>query len=231
MKKAIFNWSGGKDSALCLHKVLQQNEYDIASLLTSVNTHYERVSMHGVRISLLEKQAQSLDLPLYQLRLPEMPSMEEYNDRMEQTMNYFRAQGVTYSIFGDIFLEDLRQYREDRLNQANISGVFPLWKIPGHQLMHEFIDQGFKAVLVCINARYLDRSFVGREIDADLLRDLPPNVDVCGENGEYHSFVYDGPIFRRPVAFTKGEIVYRNYAAGENAAHDTGFWYIDLLDA
>ena len=227
-KKAIFNWSGGKDSSLALFDTLQKQEYDIACLLCSVNDHYDRVSMHGVRVELLEKQAAEIGIPLRQLRLPEMPSMEDYNEAMFGIMNGFKAEGIDYSIFGDIFLEDLKVYRENQLAKAGMTGVFPIWKRPTTELVKQFIDQGFKAVLVCVNERYLDKSFAGRLIDASFLNDLPANVDPCGENGEYHSFVFDGPIFKKPVPITLGEVVYRKYDKGETDNFDTGFFYQDL---
>ena len=249
MKRAIFNWSGGKDSSLTLNRLLKAKEYDIRYLLTSVNTRFQRVSMHGVRESLLEQQAQSIGIPLRKLMVPEMPSMEVYDDMMAQTLAQFKKEGVDYSIFGDIFLEDLKKYREGQLAKVKMTGVFPIWKIPTDQLIKEFIELGFKAVLVCVNERYLGQSFAGRAIDKNFLKDLPKNVDPCGENGEYHSFVYDGPIFKFPIAFEKGEIVYRNYkatpalqtsSASDQGSEqgtacpspqnvDTGFWYCDLI--
>ena len=240
--KAIFNWSGGKDSALCLYRVLEANAYAIEYLLTSVNTRFQRVSMHGVREALLEQQAESIGIPLMKLMVPEMPSMESYDNLMAQTLRQLKKEGIAYSIFGDIFLEDLRQYREERLAQVGLKGIFPIWKIPTDQLIQEFIELGFKAVLVCVNDRYLDKSFAGREIDKAFLKDLPKNVDPCGENGEYHSFVYAGPIFQKPIAFEKGEVVYRNYKSSQDPSSaqqgtacppsqnvDTGFWYCDLI--
>ena len=242
MKKAVFNWSGGKDSSLTLNRLLKTQEYDIQYLLTSVNTRFQRVSMHGVRENLLDQQARSIGIPLHKLMVPEMLSMEIYDNLMAQTLRQFKDEGIEYSIFGDIFLEDLKKYREERLAKLNIQGVFPIWKIPTDHLIKEFIDLGFKAVLVCVNERYLDKSFAGREIDKNFLKDLPNNVDPCGENGEYHSFVYDGPIFKKPISFKRGEIVYRNYKASQNNLSappgtpcpplqnvDTGFWYCDLI--
>ena len=228
-KKAIFNWSGGKDSSLALHQILQNKEFEIACLLSSVNNHYNRVSMHGVRIELIEQQAASIGLPLQQLRLPEMPSMEDYNREMFAIMKGFKDNGIDYSIYGDIFLEDLKIYREGQLAKVGMQGVFPIWKRDTSELIQEFIDKGFKAVLVCVNERYLDKSFAGRLIDDDFLKDLPANVDPCGENGEYHSFVFDGPIFKTPIAFEKGEVVYRKYDKGETDNFDTGFFYQDLI--
>lgn len=199
--------------------------------------------MHGVRVELLEQQAQALGLPLYKLMVPEFPSMQDYDRLLQSTLKKFRAQGVEYSIFGDIFLEDLKKYREDQLAKVGMSGVFPLWKIPTPQLAREFIQLGFKAVIVCVNEKNLDSSFVGRTIDQNFLNDLPANVDSCGENGEFHSFVYDGPIFCKPIRFQIGEIIYRRYQPTNkdgddtdesstpkfSVVTDTGFWYCDLL--
>ncbi len=227
--KAIFNWSGGKDSSLALYEVLQKQEYKISYLLTSVNTSYNRVSMHGVRIELLEQQAKEIGIPLKQIRLPEMPSMEDYNREMFTIMKQFKDERIDYSIFGDIFLEDLKLYREQQLAQAGMQGVFPIWKRDSTELIHEFIAKGFKAILVCVNEKYLAKSFAGRLIDESFLKDLPTNVDPCGENGEYHSFVFDGPIFKNPIPFKTGEVVYRKYDKGAVDNFDTGFFYLDLI--
>ena len=227
--KAIFNWSGGKDSSLALYEILQKMEYEIACLMSSVNDHYNRVSMHGVRIELIEQQAASIGLPLRQLRLPEMPSMEDYNREMFAIMQGFKDEGINYSIFGDIFLEDLKVYREGQLAKVGMQGIFPIWKRNTTELIEEFVDKGFKAILVCINEKHLDRSFAGRLIDKDFIKDLPAGVDPCGENGEYHSFVFDGPIFKTPIKFEVGEVVHRKYESGESKNFDTGFYYTDLL--
>ena len=210
---AIFNWSGGKDSALALYKVRQQGQYHIQTLLTTVSEPYQRISMHGVRTELLDRQAAALGLPCRKLFLPEMPSMAAYETLMTSTMQELKSAGATASIFGDIFLEDLRQYRENKLAEMDLQAVFPLWGVPTTELIREFIGLGFKTITTCVSEKYLDRSFVGRVIDEDFLRDLPANVDPCGENGEFHTFVFDGPLFSQPIPFEKGEIVYRKYAA------------------
>ncbi len=242
-QKVIFNWSGGKDSSLALHKILQTQEYEILCLLTSVSEKYQRISMHGVRAELLEKQTKSIGLPLVKVQIPEMTTMENYDRVMSETLNDLKNQGATASVFGDIFLEDLRTYRENRLEEVNLKGIFPLWKMPTNMLIEEFIDLGFKTITTCVNKKYLDQSFVGRIIDRDFLKDLPKNVDPCGENGEFHTFVFDGPIFKEPILFEKGEIVYRKYEAptkkdtstyncGDDEAespYDFGFWYCDLI--
>lgn len=240
-KKALFNWSSGKDSALALYKILQNPEFKIEYLLTSVNQQFQRISMHGVRVELLEAQAKSIGLPLKIMQIPEMPTMEVYENVMTKTLTELKEQGITHSVFGDIFLEDLRKYREDKLAQIGFEGVFPIWKIPTHDLIQEFINLGFKTIVVCVNERFLDKSFVGRIIDQSFINDLPENVDVCGENGEFHTFTFDGPIFSEPINFEVGETVYRKYEkpktessntacdSNETDAFDYGFWYIDLI--
>ena len=243
MKKiALFNWSSGKDSALALYKILQNPEFEICCLLTSVNQQFQRISMHGVRVELLHQQAESIGLPLEIMQIPEMPTMEAYEEVMTKTLTKLKDQGITHSIFGDIFLEDLRQYREDKLAEMGFQGVFPLWKVPTENLIQEFISLGFKTIVVCVNERFLDKSFVGRVIDQDFINDLPENVDVCGENGEFHTFTFDGPLFKKPIDFEVGEIVYRKYEKPEKEestetacdtsasdAFDFGFWYCDLI--
>lgn len=238
-KKAIFNWSSGKDSALTLYKILQENEYEVETLLTSVNSQYQRISMHGVRIELLEKQAEHIGLPLTKMMIPEMPTMEIYDEVMRKTLLEFKEKGIDYSIFGDIFLEDLRKYREDKLALANFKGVFPLWKKDTKALIQEFLKLGFKTIIVCVNEKYLGKEFVGRVIDENFINDLPSNVDPCGENGEFHTFTFDGPIFSKPVPFELGEIVYRKYEPTNSSSNDVcktedspytyGFWYCDLI--
>lgn len=228
--KAIFNWSGGKDSSLSLYHIRQQQEYDIQWLLTSVNQEYNRVSMHGVRMDLLKAQAESIGLPLFPLMFPEKISMEMYDETLTVTCRSFVGQGITYSIFGDIFLEDLRQYREAQLNKVNMQAVFPIWKRPTPELAREFIDLGFKAIIVCVDEKHLPQSFAGREYNQNFLKDLPQNIDPCGENGEFHTFVYAGPIFKEPLSIERGEIVYREYKHDKDAQHATsGFWYCDIL--
>jgi uncharacterized protein (TIGR00290 family) len=243
--KAIFNWSGGKDSALCLYYILKEKKYEVLCLLTSINEGHNRISMHGVRTSLLEEQTKSIGLPLTKMMMPEMPTMEAYEESMHTTLIALKQQGAEVSIFGDIFLADLRKYREDKLDDISLKGVFPLWKKNTRKLMDEFIALGFKTIVVCVNEKFLDKSFVGRIIDQQFLADLPPSVDPCGENGEFHTFVFDGPIFKNAIAFELGEVVYRKYEKptattkgnsyncdaqeDETSPFDTGFWYLDLL--
>jgi len=231
--KAIFNWSSGKDSALALYKTLRKGEFEVTSLLISINKETQRISMHGVPISLLEQQAESLGLPLIKMEVPEKTSMEEYRDMMCKTMNEIQAQGVTHSIFGDIFLEDLRTYREDQLQAIGMKAVFPLWKQNTSELIHEFLDLGFKTIVTCVNETYLNRSFAGRIIDTDFITDLPGNVDPCGENGEFHTFTFNGPIFRYPIEFEVGATVKKTYSKPKSHENEKEgeyvFWFCDLI--
>jgi len=238
--KSFFNWSGGKDSSLALYHALNDKNYAIEKLITNVNNQYRRISMHGVREELLDQQAKCIDIPLQKLVLPDQPSMTEYEDQMMQTMRQLHNEKFTHSVFGDIFLEDLKIYREKQLAKVQMTAVFPLWKRDTTELIREFIDLGFKTIVVCVKAELLDESFAGRVIDKDFLKDLPPNVDACGENGEFHTFVFDGPIFKKPISFQIGEKVFREYIAPENdkdkcfaslpvTASSIGFWFCDLL--
>jgi uncharacterized protein (TIGR00290 family) len=239
--KAFFNWSSGKDSALALYKTLQNNSFEISCLLTSVNTHFQRISMHGVRVSLLEQQVESIGLPLIKMEIPEMPTMEIYETVMRSALEKLKEEGITHSIFGDIFLEDLRKYREDLLGKIGFQGVFPLWKMDTKKLIQEFLDLGFQTIVVCVNEQFLTKDFVGRVIDKQFIADLPENVDACGENGEFHTFTFDGPIFFKPIDFEIGEIVYKKYEKPKSDAQNEvcnpsddeihyGFWYCDLIE-
>ncbi len=209
MEQVLVAWSGGKDSAVALYKVLKSQEYQVAALLTTVTEDYDRVSMHGVRRSLLERQAEVLGLPLEKVYIPKNASNDEYESNMRQALTRYKQAGVTSVVFGDIFLEDLREYREGNLAKLDMRGLFPLWKRDTRELAHSFISLGFKAITTCVDTDALDGRFVGRVIDEQFLTELPDTVDPCGENGEYHSFVYAGPIFKEPIPYTVGEIVLR----------------------
>jgi len=245
MNKAIFNWSGGKDSSLSLYYLKKDPQWQIKYLMTLVNESYQRISMHGVRVELLEQQAESIGIPLYKLLVPEQMTMDVYNRLMKETLEQFKKEDIHWAVFGDIFLEDLKKYREEQLAKVEIKGHFPIWKKPTFQLAEDFIRLGFQAIIVCVDGRYLEKSFVGRLLDKDFLKDLPQGVDPCGENGEYHSFVFDGPLFRQPVNFKKGDIVYKRskpvacspkessslngFPSVMTQSIDTGCWYCDLL--
>ena len=202
-------WSGGKDSAMALHDVLTVERRRVTALLTTVTEGFDRISMHGVRRELLERQAESIGLPLHQVTIPPQCVNPVYESRMEQALRVHLAGGVREVAFGDIFLEDLRVYRENNLAKLGMRGMFPLWKRDTRELVTAFLQLGFRAVVVCLDLKVLPASFAGREINAQFLKDLPPGADPCGENGEFHSFVFDGPIFHQPVHFTVGEKVQR----------------------
>ena len=226
--KTYFNWSTGKDSALALYYLLRDQNYSVEHLLTSVNAHHDRVSMHGLRRRLLELQISALETPHSTIELPEQPGMEEYETSMTKTVQQLKIQGFECAAFGDIFLEDLKLYREKQLAAFSIQTVFPLWKKDTTKLLHEFLSLGFKAIVVCANAEVLDKSFSGRIIDEDFINDLPTGVDPCGENGEFHSFCFDGPIFKNPIPFTVGATIQREYKSPNNQTN-TRFWFCDLL--
>jgi uncharacterized protein (TIGR00290 family) len=211
MAKDIFlSWSGGKDSSLALYEIQKAGAHNVAALLTTITEDYDRISMHGVRVALLEQQAESLGLPLKKLFIPKDSTNEIYEARMRALLEAGLREGIETVAFGDIFLEDLKIYREKNLAQLGMKGLFPIWKRDSAELAQTFIKLGFKAVLACIDTAHLDPSFAGRTYDQDLLRDLPPGVDPCGENGEFHSFAFDGPIFKHRIEHAIGEVVRRD---------------------
>ena len=218
-EKIVLSWSSGKDSAMMLYEIQQSGKYEVASLLTTVTENYDRVSMHGVRSRLLDKQAESLGLPLHKIYLSTKSSNEEYEAKMKESLAQFRENGVSSVAFGDIFLEDLKKYREDNLAKISMKGLFPIWKKDTKTLIREFIRHGFQAVIVCVDTNVLDKSWAGRMIDSDFLSQLPSNIDPCGENGEFHTFAFDGPIFKRKISFSIGEKVMR----------DSRFYFVDLI--
>ncbi len=229
--KAFFNWSTGKDAALALYYLLKDDVYQVDHLLTTVNAHYDRVSMHGLRRELLELQAKSIGIPALKALLPEQPTMDEYAAIMMKVIMELKSGGCTHAAFGDIFLEDLKKYRESQFQKMGIELVFPIWQKDTKSLIEEFLSLGFKAVIVAAKAAHFDESFVGTMIDHSFLNNLPANVDPCGENGEFHTFCFDGPIFDHPISYDVGEKIYREYdAPGENESDKKmGFWFCDLL--
>ena len=219
MEKVIVSWSGGKDSAIALYEILKDKNYQVAALLTTVTEDYDRISMHGVRRVLLEGQAAALGFTLEKVLIPKNASNEEYESNMGKVLSKYKEAGTTAVVFGDIFLEDLRKYREDKLAGLGMRGIFPLWKRDTRELARSLATLEFKAITTCVDNQALGRQFVGRVIDGHFLSELPAGVDPCGENGEYHSFVSEGPIFKERVAYTPGEIILR----------DNRFWYCDLI--
>ena len=243
-EKVVFCWSGGKDSALCLHHVLASGRYEVLCLLTTVNEDYQRVSMHGVRAVLLEQQAAAIGLPLEKVFVSRGGSNAEYEGRMGAALIQFRNLGASVVIFGDIFLEDLRRWREGNLARIGMNALFPLWKRDTRELVAEFLALGFRSIVCCVNDAWLGEEAVGCEIDAKFIAGLPPEVDSCGENGEFHSFTFAGPIFKKSLQIEVGEKVYRPLEAitptGNIASSDAqppsqsrtkGFWFCDLVPA
>lgn len=218
LEKIIFAWSGGKDSAMALYELQQAHNYEILALLTTITQGYDRVSMHGVRATLLQQQAESLDLALEKIYITKDAVNEEYEAKMKERLMHYKNQGVFAVAFGDIFLEDLKKYREDNLSRIGMKGIFPIWKRDTAELANAFIGSGFKAIITCVDTKFLGKDFVGRQFDKQFLRDIPCGVDHCGENGEFHSFVYDGPVFRKKIPYEKGETVLR----------EDRFYYCDL---
>jgi uncharacterized protein (TIGR00290 family) len=208
--KVLVSWSSGKDSAWMLHLLRQDSAIEVGGLLTTMNEEFDRVAMHAVRRLLLEEQSRAVAIPLYTVPLPWPCTNEQYEARMREAVGRAVAGGFTHVAFGDLFLEDVRRYREERLKGTGLIPIFPLWGKPTPALAEEMIDGGLRAVLTCVNPRQLDRSFAGREFDRTLLRDLPGGVDPCGEYGEFHSFAYRGPMFERPVPAVAGQIVDRD---------------------
>jgi len=208
--KVLVSWSSGKDSAWMLHRLKQNPALEIGGLLTTMNEAFDRVSMHAVRRTLLEAQARAAGIPLRTIPLPWPCSNEEYEARMRTAVSQAVDEGFTHVAFGDLFLEDVRRYREDKLSGTGLTPMFPLWGIPTPELAEEMVGGGLRAILTCVNPRHLNRSFAGREFDSALLRDLPSGVDPCGERGEFHSFAYDGPMYSAAVSVTAGEVVDRD---------------------
>jgi uncharacterized protein (TIGR00290 family) len=216
--KALLSWSSGKDSAWTLHVLREKNEVDVVGLLTTINLVHDRVAMHAVRTDLLRRQAEAAGAPLWPVPIPWPCSNAEYEAAMSLALERARDAGIVVMAFGDLFLEDIRRYREEKLSGTGLRPVFPIWGIPTDVLAREMIAGGLRARLTCVDPKQLDASFAGREFDANLLRDLPASADPCGERGEFHTFAYDGPMFGKPVALRGGAIVERD-----------GFVFADLV--
>lgn len=218
-KKVIVASSSGKDSVLAMYEIKKNRDYEIAALLTTVTEDYDRISLHGVRQVLLKMQAKSLNLPLEMIFISKSANNEEYEGKMKSILEKYKMEGVEFVVFGDISLEDVRKDREINLEKIKMNGLFPLWGKDTIELAQRFIDLEFKAIITCVDSKLLDGKFVGMEFDSDFLSKLPKKVDHCGENGEFHSFVYDGPIFEFPIRFEIGEKVLR----------ENRFYFCDLI--
>ena len=218
MKRAALCWSSGKDSAWSLHLMRQDPNVEVVAFITTINEEFQRVAMHAVRRELVEQQAQAAGLPLWPVLIPWPCSNEQYEARMREVCARAIGEGVHAMAFGDLFLADIRAYRERQLAPTGLEPLFPVWQIPTRELAENMIAAGLRAKITCIDPKVLPREFAGREFDRAFLKDLPDGVDPCGENGEFHSFVYDGPMFARPVSVQVGEIVERD-----------GFVFADLI--
>jgi uncharacterized protein (TIGR00290 family) len=210
MKRTLLSWSSGKDSAWSLHVLRQQGECEIVGLLTTFNREANRVAMHGVRRELVEAQAEAAGVPLWDVDLPSPCSNTDYESIMSDTCKVAVQRGIECVAFGDLFLRDIRAYREKQLEGSGLKPIFPVWGLPTKTLARSMIESGVRAKLSCVACNCLSREFVGREFDEQLLSDLPPETDPCGENGEFHSFVYAGPMFRHDLPIEVGEIVTRD---------------------
>ena len=215
----LVSWSGGKDSSLALEEIQKNGKFEIKALITTVTEDYDRVSMHGLRTDLLDRQAASLNIPLRKVLISKNASNDEYEINFNEALLVFKEQGINNVVFGDLYLEDIKNYRESLLGKIGMNCLFPIWKRDTVKLAHDFIDVSFKAITVCVDSKVLDKEFAGREFDQQFLADIPEGIDPCGENGEFHTFVYDGPIFTKPIDQMPGEIVFR----------DERFYYCDIL--
>lgn len=230
MNRTLMNWSGGKDSALALWRILQTGQYSIDTLLTTLSAANRRVSMHGVREELLDAQATRLNLSQTKLFLPEESAMADYQQQMGVALEPLVKAGVTHAVFGDIFLDDLRTWRETQLARWSLTGIFPLWQVPSLQLLDEFWAAGFATRVVSVNSAHLDASFCGRVLDRAFVDDLPSGVDPCGENGEFHTFVYQAPYFSAPIPVQVGETVSKKYTYKTDSGEEmtTTYYFTDL---
>lgn len=210
MLKAILSWSSGKDSAMTLYRALESKEFEIVCLLTTITDRFHRISMHGVREELLDAQARSLGYPVEKVMIPYPCPNQVYEEKMSNVLLLWKSKGVRHVIFGDLFLEDIRKYREKKLSQIDMTPVFPLWLQDTATLAREMLKVGFRAVVTCVDPKKLDPTFAGRLFDETFLESIPPQVDPCGENGEFHTYVYDGPIFKQPIPVKVGELVTRD---------------------
>ncbi len=226
----VLNWSSGKDAALAYH-LLRNSSYKVTQLLTTISGLNNRIVMHGVRECLLDVQADRMGLPLNKIYLPSRPDDTAYSKAMTDALSGFKEKHIHHAAFGDIFLEDLKQYREAQLAGVGFEAVFPLWGNDTHELVRQVEDAGIEAIIVCVNEKYLGKEFLGRRINRQLLEDLPANVDACGEHGEFHTFVCNAPYFSSPIEILNGEVVYKKYETAGAQTWDTGFYFLDIQPA
>lgn len=228
--KTVLNWSSGKDAAMALDLLQQNPAYTVTHLLTTINEEHNRIVMHGVREELLDMQAERIGLPLKKIYLPASPQDTIYKQAMTDALTELKQEGITTAAFGDIFLEDLKTYREQQLQTVGFNALFPLWKRNTREMVEMVEDSGIETIIICLNEKFLGKEFLGRKIDRSFLNDLPKNVDPCGENGEFHTFVYNAPYFSNAIPVERGEITYKQYTSANNDADkwNTGFYFLDI---
>lgn len=225
-EKCFLNWSGGKDSYMALERILNDEKFQLEFLFTTFSDEHKRVTMHGVPERLMDEQARCLGLPLRKFYLPENCDMPTYEKLMQEQLEQIKSEGIHVSVFGDIFLEDLKSFRDKKLSKVGMKGYYPLWKEDTDILVHSFVEKGSKTIVVAADGSKLNATHVGRVIDRNFLTSLPEDVDPCGENGEFHTFVFDGQLFHKPVAFEIGETVQKTYKVTDSK--DAAFWFCEL---
>ena len=229
MKKVVLFWSAGKDSAMALHNLLNDKSFELVALVTTLNEKYKRISMHGIPEQLLDRQCEALGLPVIKMWVPNLPDNNSYEYFFLELCEDLKEKGVEFLAFGDIHLKDLRKYREDLVNRGGLKAYFPIWNISTLKLMNNFIANDFKAITCCINTSILSANWLGRELDTNFIADIPTEVDLCGENGEYHTFCYAGPIFKNSIPYQTGEIVFKPLKINQvKGGSETGFLFLDI---
>ena len=230
MKKVVLFWSGGKDSAMALQSVQNNEDFELVALVTTLNEEFKRISMHGIPELILDRQCQALGLQVFKMWVPNQPDNSLYEHAFLELCRVLKKQGIEVLAFGDIHLEDLRKYREELVSRGGLEAFFPLWKTPTIELINNFIANGFKAITCCINTSVLSTDWIGRQLDNNFIEDLPDGVDLCGENGEYHTFCFAGPIYKGSIPYKTGEVVFKplkiNQVEGES---ESGFLFLDII--
>ena len=229
MKKVVLFWSAGKDSVMALHNILNDNSFELVALVTTLNQEYKRISMHGIPEHILDRQCKALGLPIIKMWVPDLPDNNSYEYFFLELCEDLKEKGIEFLAFGDIHLEDLRKYRENLVNRGGLKAYFPLWEVPTLKLMNNFIANEFKAITCCINTSILSADWLGRQLDTNFIADLPIEVDLCGENGEYHTFCFAGPVFMNSIPYQTGEVIFKplkiDQVEGES---ERGFLFLDI---
>ena len=230
MKKVVLFWSAGKDSAMALHNILNDKSFELVALVTTLNQDYKRISMHGIPEHILDLQCEAVGIPVIKMWVPNLPDNNSYEYCFFELCKDLKQKGVEFLAFGDIHLEDLRKYREDLITRGGLKAFFPLWNVPTLKLMNNFIANEFKAITCCINTSILSADWLGKQLDINFIADLPNEVDLCGENGEYHTFCFAGPIFTNSIPYQTGETVFKPLKIElEEGESESGFLFLDII--